>query len=148
MIWHDVLSKSLYIYTYRDTGITEMDPATGSIYLDDRGVDRHHRIIRNTHFVFPRCWSDALCPSVYRSTHFVWFIMAGDPVLSSNPLPMPLEPEPLIQMPYKVRRSYDDGLSAFFVHRFTTPWSIELRDALRDCHLASLEAMVVLTWRP
>ena len=37
-----VLSKSLYIYTYGDTGITEMDSATGSIYLGDPGVDRHH----------------------------------------------------------------------------------------------------------
>jgi len=41
IIWH-VVSKSLYIYTFGDTGITEMDSATNSIYLGDPGVDRHH----------------------------------------------------------------------------------------------------------
>jgi len=37
-----VLSKSLHIYRYADTGITEMNSATGSIYFGDPGVDRHH----------------------------------------------------------------------------------------------------------
>ena len=36
-----VLPKSLNIYTYGDTGITEMNSATGSIYLGDPVVDRH-----------------------------------------------------------------------------------------------------------
>ena len=35
IIWH-VLSKSLYTNTYGDTGTTEMDSATASIYLQDR----------------------------------------------------------------------------------------------------------------
>jgi len=111
MIWH-VLSKSLYIYTYGDTVITEMDSATGSIYLGDPGVDRHHRIIRNTHCIFPSSWTYALLPSfrrstqfvdphalsqsVHRSTQFVWFIMAGYPFISSHPLPTLLELEPLV----------------------------------------------------
>jgi hypothetical protein len=51
IIWH-VSTKSLYIYTFRDTGIMEMDPATGSIYFGDPGVDRH-LIIPNTHTILP-----------------------------------------------------------------------------------------------
>jgi hypothetical protein len=46
------LSKSLYIYTYRDPGIREMDSVTGSIYLGDPGEDRHDPIIRITHSIF------------------------------------------------------------------------------------------------
>jgi len=56
IIWH-VSSKSLYIYRYEDTGMTEMASATESIYLGDPGVDRHHLIIRNTHAFFPCSWS-------------------------------------------------------------------------------------------
>jgi hypothetical protein len=40
IIWQ-VLAKSLDIYTYGDTRITEIDSATDSIYLGDPGVDRH-----------------------------------------------------------------------------------------------------------
>ena len=91
--------------------ITEMDSATGSIYLGDPGVDRHHRIVRNTHCIFPSSWTyapspsfrkstqfvdpHALLQSVHRSTQFVWFIMAGYPFVSSHPLPTLLELEPL-----------------------------------------------------
>jgi len=105
------LSLSIYIHT-------EMDPATGSIYLADPGVDRHHLIIRNRHSIFPSSWSHALLPSFDRSTQFVWFIMAGYPFISSHPLPTLLEPEPLflknsLRMPREVRRSVDDGLSSF-----------------------------------
>jgi len=59
ILWH-VLSKSLYIYTYGDTVIMEMDSATGSIYLESPRVDRHHLNIRNTHSIFPSAWSHAL----------------------------------------------------------------------------------------
>jgi len=51
-----------------------MDSATGSIYLGDLGVDRHHLIIRNTHSIFLTSWSHALLPSFHRSTQFVWFL--------------------------------------------------------------------------
>ena len=44
IIW-PILCKSFYIYTYGDTGITEMVSATGCIYLKDIRVDRHHLII-------------------------------------------------------------------------------------------------------
>jgi len=72
-----------------------MDSATESIHLGDPGVDRHHRIIRNTHFFFPSSWSHAPLPSFHGSTQFVWFIMAGYPFISSHPLPTLLELEPL-----------------------------------------------------
>jgi hypothetical protein len=47
-----------------------------------------------------------------------WFLMAGYPIISSHPLPTVLWPESLFLMnslwiPSKVRRSVDDGLSAF-----------------------------------
>ena len=59
------LSLSIHIHT-------EMDSVTGSIYLADPGVDRHHLIIRNTHSIFPSSWSHA---SFDRPTQFVWFLM-------------------------------------------------------------------------
>jgi len=114
MIWHDVLSKSLYIYTYGDTGITEMDSVTWSIYLEDPGVDRHRLIIRNTHSILPSPWCRALLPSIHISTQFVWFIMAGYQFISSHPLPTLPEPAQLflknsLRMPYEVWRIDDDG---------------------------------------
>jgi len=45
IILSHVLSNCLYIYSYGDTGITEMDSVTGSIYFGHPGVDRHHLII-------------------------------------------------------------------------------------------------------
>jgi len=73
IIWH-ILSKSVYIYTYGYTGITEMDSATGSIYFEDPTVDRHHPIIRNTHSIFPSSRSHALLPSFHRSTQCLRFL--------------------------------------------------------------------------
>jgi hypothetical protein len=116
MILH-VLSKSLYIYTYRDTGIAEMDPVTGSTYLEDPRVDRHNLNIQNTHSIFPSSWSHALLPSFCRSTQFVWFMMVGYPFISSHPLPSHLKLELLfflnsLQILCEVVRSVDDVLSA------------------------------------
>jgi len=51
-IWRK-LYWSLCIYTSGDTGIAEMDLATGSIHLGDPGVDRHHLIIQNTDSIVP-----------------------------------------------------------------------------------------------
>jgi len=65
----------MYYVTFSIYIHTEMDLATGSIYLADAGVDRHHLIIRNTHSIFPSSWSHALLPSFQRPTHFVWFLM-------------------------------------------------------------------------
>jgi len=70
-----VLSKTVYIYTYRYTGITETDSATGSTDLEDPTLDRHRHIIRNTHSIFPSSWSHSLLPSFHISTQFVWFLM-------------------------------------------------------------------------
>ena len=56
IIWL-VLFKCLKIYSYGDTGMTEMDSAAISIYLGDPGVDRHHLITRNTHSIIPSCCS-------------------------------------------------------------------------------------------
>jgi hypothetical protein len=73
MIWH-VLSRYLYIYTYGDTAITEIDSATVSTDLADSRVDRHHRMIRNTHSFFPSTCSHAPLPSFHKSTQFVWLL--------------------------------------------------------------------------
>jgi len=142
---------SLSKYTYGDTGIMEMDWATGSIYLGVPGVDRHHLIIWNTHSINPHSWSHALWPRVHGSTQFVSFIMAVYPFISCHPLPILLELEPLcltnsFRMPCEVRRSVEDGLSALYLHCFTTPWSSELRDAFRGRDPASLEAVFELVW--
>jgi len=124
IIWH-VLSKSLSIYRYGDTGIMEIDSATGGIYLEYPGVDRHHLDIRNTHCIFPSKRSHALLPSFRICTQYVWFIMAGYLFVSCHPLPMLCELKPhfrtnSLPIPSEVRQSVDDGLSAFQLLRFTT----------------------------
>jgi len=134
----------------------KMDSATGSIYLEYPSLDRHHRNIRNTKSIFPCSWSHALLPRFGRSTQSVWFIMAGYPFISSHPLPTLLELELLFlrnsfRIPCEVRQSVYDGLSAFSRHRITTPWSSELRDALRGCNRVTVEihlrAVIEWTWR-
>jgi len=62
------------MYTYRDAGITEMDSATESIYLEDPGVNQHHHKIQNTHSLFPSSLSNAHMPRFHRSTEFVRFL--------------------------------------------------------------------------
>jgi len=49
--------------------------ATGSIYLGDPGVDRHHLIKQfNPHCIFHSSWSHALLPSCHGSMQFVWIL--------------------------------------------------------------------------
>jgi len=48
-----VLSRLLNIYIYQDTGIMEVDSTTGSMDLEDPGVQRHHHMVPNTHSMFP-----------------------------------------------------------------------------------------------
>jgi len=81
---------------YGDTGITEIDSATESIYLGDSGVDitslyeirtPSFPALGLTHscgaFINPRnlCGSSLSLASLHRSTQFVWFLMAGSPCL-------------------------------------------------------------------
>jgi len=77
---------------YRDTGITEMDRGTGSIYWGDASLDRHHLIIRNTQSIFPNACLQALLPCLVISTQFVWFLTAEYPIMSSHPFPILLSP--------------------------------------------------------
>jgi len=81
----------------------------------------------------------ALLQSVHRSTQFPWYIMTGYPFISSHTLPTLLVVEPLIvinslQIPCEL-------------HHFTTLWSSELRDGLRDPDRASLEVVIKRVWR-
>jgi len=108
-------------------------------------------------------WIDAICetphallPTIHRSTHCVWFIMAGYPIVSSHPLPMLLEQEMLIlmdslQIPCDARQSVHDRLSGLLFDHFTTPWSSEHGDAPRGCNRASFEmhlsATIERVWR-
>jgi len=59
---------------YGATDITDMDWATGSIYLGDPGVDRHHLIIWNTQSIILSYWSQACLPSFHISMQFVRFL--------------------------------------------------------------------------
>jgi len=93
-----------------------------------------------------------IMPSFHWSTQFVWFIMAGFPFISSYPLLTLLKPERLLLnnshwMLCEVRRSVDNGLSAFELHPFTTPWSSEHRDALWGRDRTNLEAVIERVWR-
>jgi hypothetical protein len=64
---------------YGDPGITETDSATGSVYLEDPGVDWHHLNIQNTHSIIPSSRSHALLLSLHGSKKLVWFIMVRVP---------------------------------------------------------------------
>jgi hypothetical protein len=119
--------------------MTKMESATGSIYLRDPGVDRHHLIIQSTHSIFPGSWSPLQLPSYCSYTQFVSFIKAGYPYISSHPLPMLLAPELLflrnsLRIPCEVQWSVDDWRSGFSLHHFTTPRSSDHRDSLRACN--------------
>jgi hypothetical protein len=92
IIWH-VLSKSLYMYTYRDAEIMEMDSATGRLYIYDPWVDRHHLVIRNRQSLFPSSSPHVPLPTIPKSVQFVEFIMASDHFRSTHPLPTLLLPE-------------------------------------------------------
>jgi len=58
-----------------DPVITDMDWVTGSTYLGDPGVDRHHLIIPEARSIFRSFGPQALLQTIYRSTQFVWFLM-------------------------------------------------------------------------
>jgi len=45
--------------------------------------------------IFPSSWSHLLFPRCYTSMHFLWFLPAGCPDISSNSLPPLTKPEPL-----------------------------------------------------
>jgi hypothetical protein len=81
-----------------ETAITEMNRVTGSIYLGDPGVDRHHLILsyNEIHTLsFPALGSHTLLQSFHRATQFVWFLVARYPIISSHSLPTLLKPEQL-----------------------------------------------------
>jgi len=73
---------------YGDPGIPDIDLAIGNICYGDPGDNRHHLIVRNIHSIFPSCWSHSLLPSFYRSTQFVWSLMAGYCFIFFQPLRM------------------------------------------------------------
>jgi hypothetical protein len=137
MKWH-VLSKSLYIYTYQNTALTEKESAIGSIYLVDPRMHWHHRTIQNSHSIFHSSLSHALLPIIDRFTELVWVIVAGYSFISSHPLSIHLEPTQLLlksslQMHCKAQRSEDDALPAIALSHFTTLWSRELGYVVRGC---------------
>jgi len=59
----------------RETGITKMNCATGSICSGDPAIDRHHLILWNTESMFLRPWSQLLLPSFHWSTQLLWFVI-------------------------------------------------------------------------
>jgi len=121
------ITASKYIFkerrqVYRDTGVTEVERVTGSIYSADPGVDRHLISILSYHtmkihylsqpFGLTRSVRDIMGPR-----NCVGSSTPGS-IISSHPIPMLFEPEPLylmnsLWMSREVRRSVEGGLSAF-----------------------------------
>jgi len=109
---------------YRDTGVMKMERVTGSIYLADPGVDRHHLIsISSNHTMkihtlsFPTFGLTRSVRNIVNPRNCVGSSTPGS-IISSHPIPTLLEPEPLflmnsVWMSREVRRSVDGGLSAF-----------------------------------
>jgi hypothetical protein len=84
----------------RDTGVTEMDGAMGSIYSGDPGVDRlSSHLISSYHTMNYTLSLSQLCislvlPRIRRSTQLRGSSWPGS-IVSSHPLPTLLEPEQL-----------------------------------------------------
>jgi len=107
---HSAWHRTARGWVYRDTRVTEMDGATGSIYSGDPGVDRLHLTRSFRDFVDPHNCVDSHGRVVsYLLTLFLRF---SNQNRSFSRIP--------IGMPAEVQRSVDDGLSAFQLRRFTT----------------------------
>jgi len=123
------ITASKYIFkerrrVYGNTGVTEVDRGTGSIFGRPRSrqISCHFHLIlsynENTHSFFPNFWSHLLCPRCHGSS-------TPGSIISSHLIPRLLEPETLFQMnsvwmSREVSRSDNGGLSAFYLHLFTT----------------------------
>jgi len=133
---------------------------TGSIYLDNPGVDRHHCVLQ----YYPLCLSQLLVSCTLAELSYIQAICVvhrgGYPFISSHAPCTLLQTEPLflrssVLMPCEVQRIIDYGMSTFLLQHFTMPWS-ELRGALWGCdqvileiHLeAVMEWIWKYTWRP
>jgi len=124
------ITASKYIFkerrrVYGDTGVTEVERVTGSIYSADPGVDRHHLIsISSYHTMtihtlsFPTFGLTRSVRDIVDPRNCVGSSTPGS-IISSHPIRMFLEPAPLflmnsVWMSREVRRrSVDGGLSAF-----------------------------------
>ena len=136
-----------------------MYSATRSIYLEDPGVERQHRIILDSHSIFPIFWSHLLFPRFRASP---W----PGSIISSHPHPTLLEPGWLLIIAWTDREGWHnfvflgdgrgDGTNHHekieWTQRCTPrPWSSESRDVL-GCHdwaslQTDLEAVINRVWR-
>jgi len=147
-----------------------MDSATGSTYLWDSGVHRHHCIIQNTHSIFPSPCSHAPLPSFHRSTQFVWLLMHSCQAFTDRSnlcgwswRGIPSYPLTLVLCLCSLNRSWSRipfgwhvrcgrmlkmGCLALLFNRFTALWSSEFGDSLGGRHQVSLEKHleVVIEW--
>jgi len=105
---------------YGDSGVTEVDRVTGSIYSADPGVDRHPPIsISSYHTVKIHTLSFPTVGLTRSDGDFGSAQLRGSSTpgskLSSHPIPTFLKTEPLYLMNFvwMSRRSVDGGLSAF-----------------------------------
>jgi len=168
IIWH-VLFKAHYIRTYRDTGKTEMDSVTESLYLRDHRVHSHHCIMRNTYSSIPSSLFHARLPSVDGSTQCVWFltpsskevllstqivrlVSAGYLFIFSDPFLMLIVPEwqfpnNSVRIVSKVWRSVHDALSGILLLKFTPPGLSKQSDGLRHHDHVNLVAIIISVWR-
>jgi len=99
------ITASKYIFkerrwVYRDTGVTEVDRVTGSIYSADPGLDRHHLISILSHHI---TIIHTLSFPTFGLTRFVRDFGSAQlrgsstlgSIISSHAIPMLLEPEML-----------------------------------------------------
>jgi len=71
----------------------------------DPGVERHHHIIRNTHYIFPIFWSHSVFPWFHGSTQMRESSWPGS-IITSHPHPMLLEPGWLLIMAWRDREGW------------------------------------------
>ena len=104
---------------YGDTGVTEVERVTGSLYSADPGVDRHLISILSYHTMTIHYLSQLFgltrsVRNIMDPRNWVGSSMPGS-IISSHPIPKLLEPEPLFLMNFlwmsrEVRRSVEGGL--------------------------------------
>jgi len=92
---------------YGDTGVTEVDWATGSTYSRDPGVDRHHLIFISSGSTQLRGFSR---PGSIMSSHFLPRLLELEPFFLTNS----------VRMTREVWRNVDGGLTDVQLRRITT----------------------------
>ena len=114
------------------------------VYLGYSRVD-WHLITKNSHSILPSCWFHTHLPSFWKSTEFVWFLIARYLFISSLSLPSnPVRGIAVVSYPFPLdvaigKVEFFWWLHAIQLSSFPTPWMYKLRNLCGRCEHTSLQ---------